>query len=117
MGQVENMKKLGMTDEEIADVLACDSAIEKSKNENPIFPWEMSVEEHKKAVKAANSDEKQKKTPKKVAKDDKKANLLVQIANFLGGITSFVGVNEPTNEIFFTFEGEKYAIKLRKTRK
>lgn len=117
MGQVENMKKLGMTDEEIADVLACDSAIDKTKNEKPIFPWEMSAEEHKKAVKAANSDEKQKKTPKKVEKDDKKTGLLRQIADFLGEISPYVGVTVPTNEIFFTFEGEKYAIKLRKTRK
>ena len=117
MGQIENMKKLGMTDAEIADVLACDSAIDKTKNEKPIFDWEMSAEDHKKAVKAANSDEKQKKTPKKVAKSTVKTDIFCKLHYFLCENTTNVRPDEDNSEIFFEFGGEKFAIKLRNTRK
>ena len=31
MGQIESMRKLGMTDEEIADLLECDKRIDKGE--------------------------------------------------------------------------------------
>lgn len=72
--QIENMRKLGYTDEEIQEILADDDAIEHSKPADKIFDWEMDVEEHKKAIKNANADEKKAKNPNEKVKRERKPN-------------------------------------------
>ena len=52
------MKKAGMTDAEIQQVLLDDKAVDRGQT----MKWDLSPEEHKKAMKYANSDEKKKKT-------------------------------------------------------
>ena len=52
------MKKAGMTDAEIQQVLLDDKAVDRGQ----VMEWDLSPEEHKKAMKYANSDEKKKKT-------------------------------------------------------
>ena len=56
--QLMAMKKAGMTDTEIQQVLLDDKAVDRGQ----IMEWDLPPEEHKKAMKYANSDEKKKKT-------------------------------------------------------
>lgn len=55
--QLTAMRKLGYTDTQIQEMLAADKAIDRGE----IFDWDLPPEEHKKAMKYANSDEKKKK--------------------------------------------------------
>lgn len=55
--QLMAMKKLGYTDEQIQQMLADDKRIDRGE----VLEWDLSPEEHKKAMKYANSQEKTKK--------------------------------------------------------
>ena len=58
--QMTAFKKLGYSDEQIAEMLEDDKAVDR----NEPLPWDMSKEEHKKAMKYANVDEHKKPTAK-----------------------------------------------------
>lgn len=62
--QLTAMRKLGYTEEQIQQMLADDKRIDRGE----ILEWDLSPEEHKKAIKYANSDEKKKKTAEKPTK-------------------------------------------------
>lgn len=94
--QLTAMRKAGYTDEEIQQMLADDKRVDRGE----ILEWDMSTEEHKKAMKYANVTE---KTPKKSAETPKKgattynfdtstkkrkenptkANIIAELATFL----------------------------------
>lgn len=60
--QMAAFRKLGYSDEQIEEMLEDDKAVDR----NEPLPWDMSKEEHKKAMKYANADEHkkaEKKTP------------------------------------------------------
>ena len=63
--QLTAMRKAGYTDEEIQQMLADDKRVDRGE----ILEWDMSAEEHKKAMKYANVTD---KTPKKSAETPKK---------------------------------------------
>ena len=67
--QLMAMKKAGMTDAEIQQVLLDDKAVDRGE----IMEWDLPPEEHKKAMKYANSDEKKKKTAENGEKKGKTA--------------------------------------------
>ena len=56
--QLMAIKKLGYSDAEIQQMLMDDKAVDRGQT----MEWDLSPEEHKKAMKYANSDEKKKKT-------------------------------------------------------
>lgn len=62
--QLAAMRKLGYTEEQIQQMLMDDKRIDRGE----ILEWDLSPEEHKKAIKYANSDEKKKKTAEKPTK-------------------------------------------------
>ena len=62
--QLMAMRKLGYTDEQIQQMLADDKRVDRGE----ILEWDLSAEEHKKAMKYANSTEKTKKTEEKSKK-------------------------------------------------
>lgn len=62
--QLAAMRKLGYTEEQIQQMLMDDKRIDRGE----ILEWDLSPEEHKKAIKYANSDEKKKKTAEKPVK-------------------------------------------------
>lgn len=66
--QLMAMKKLGYSDEEIQQMLADDKAIDRGES----MEWDLTPEEHKKAMKYANSTEKKVKTAEKAEKSAKK---------------------------------------------
>ena len=51
--QMAAFKKLGYSDAQIEDMIEDDKAVDR----NEPLPWDMSKEEHKKAMKYANADE------------------------------------------------------------
>ena len=55
------MRKLKYSDEQIEEMLEDDKAVDR----NEPLPWDMSAEEHKKAMKYANADEHKKPVEKK----------------------------------------------------
>ena len=59
--QINAMKKLGYSDAQIEEMLEDDKAVDR----NEPLPWDMSKEEHKKAMKYANADEHKKPAEKK----------------------------------------------------
>ena len=67
--QIEACRKLGMSEKEIADMYDDDADVEKGIE----MPWDMSKEEHKKAMKYANVDEHKKPAKKAVEPTEKKA--------------------------------------------
>jgi hypothetical protein len=66
--QLMAMKKLGYSDEEIQQMLADDKAVDRGES----MEWDLTPEEHKKAMKYANSTEKKVKTAEKAEKSAKK---------------------------------------------
>ena len=66
--QLMAMKKLGYSDEEIQQMLADDKAVDRGES----MEWDLTPEEHKKAMKYANSTEKKVKSAEKAEKSAKK---------------------------------------------
>jgi hypothetical protein len=94
--QLMAMRKAGYSDEEIQQMLADDKRVDKGE----ILEWDMSTEEHKKAMKYANVTDKKPKTEEKSAKkggtaynfdtsqrkrkeNPTKAGIIAEIATFL----------------------------------
>lgn len=118
--QIEACKKLGMSDKEIAEMYADDDDVDKGIE----MPWDLSKEEHKKAMKRANADEHKKPTAptKRERKSNPtKAGIIAEIATFLTENSEFATENvEITNKermIAFKIGEERYEITLIQKRK
>lgn len=94
--QLTAMRKAGYSDEEIQQMLADDKRVDRGE----ILEWDMTTEEHKKAMKYANVTDKKPKTEEKSAKkggtaynfdtsqrkrkeNPTKAGIIAEIATFL----------------------------------
>lgn len=118
--QIEACRKLGMTDDEIQEMLDDDKAIDRSGTSAKVFDWELDPEEHKKAVKYANSDEKKNKGDKKkpTRKADNVKREIIQLlfdcidVNYPGAV-----VDNPEKYIKFAIGEDEYTISLIKHRK
>ena len=120
-------KKLGYTDEQIEEMLEDDKAVDRGE----ALPWDMSREEHKKAMKYANADEHKKPTEKKAPtnyKFDKpkkenatKAQIIKAISQFIEKSDDIafenVQVTNAERVIEFTICGISYSITLTQHRK
>lgn len=132
--QLMAMKKAGMTDAEIQQVLFDDKAVDRGQ----IMEWDLPPEEHKKAMKYANSDEKKKKTAdsgekkgkttynldatgKKKKENPTKANIIALLATILTENCDFSAENvEITNkerQIAFTVGDNAFELTLVQKRK
>lgn len=132
--QLMAMKKAGMTDAEIQQVLLDDKAVDRGQ----IMEWDLPPEEHKKAMKYANSDEKKKKTTdsgekkgkttynldatgKKKKENPTKANIIALLATILTENGDFSAENvEITNkerQIAFTVGENAFELTLVQKRK
>ena len=132
--QLMAMKKAGMTDAEIQQVLLDDKAVDRGQ----IMEWDLPPEEHKKAMKYANSDEKKKKiadsgekkgkttynldaTGKKKKENPTKANIIALLATILTENGDFSAENvEITNkerQIAFTVGDNAFELTLVQKRK
>lgn len=116
------MRKLKMTDEEIEDILNCDKAIDRGEK----MDFDLTAEEHKKAMKNANADEHKKPTAYKFDKRERKENKPKQ--EVINAIYAFLTENCPflaenveilnkERQISFDFADEKFEITLIQKRK
>ena len=108
----DNMRKQGYTEEEIADMLACDLAIDRGED---LFPLDPSLEiGAKKARRADRTD-----TPKPrehKPNEDKLALLNVLFSAVLPMCESYE-VTNAEREFLFTYNGIKYKVVLSAPRK
>lgn len=102
--RIEAAMKLGMSREDALAMLAEDKRIDRGE----VMEWDLPPEEHKKAMKYANSDEKKKKAPtaykfdtstKKRKENPTKAGIIAELAQFLTENSEFATENvEITNK-------------------
>lgn len=112
--QIENMRKLGMTEEEIAEILEEDKAIDRSGVSDKVFDWEMNPEDHKKAMKLANSDEKKSSDKKKRERkeDPVKRGIIQALFDCLDENYQQAKIDNPERVITFWANGNPYQITL-----
>lgn len=116
--QIEACRKLGMTDEEIKEMFDDDKAIDRSNLNSKVFDWELSPEEHKKAVKFANSDERKPKGERKkpVRKEDVRKREIIQLLFDCLDENYGAVIDNPEKYIKFVIDGEEYTVSLIKHR-
>ena len=108
--QVENLRKLGLTDVEIADVLATDKEIDQG-----VKHFELAEELKPGAKKARRADrtDNPKKAVRERKEDTDKAILLEQLTNAIEGspIHAKCEVTK-AGEFLFTYNGRKFKVVL-----
>ena len=102
--RIEAAMKLGMSREDALAMLAEDKRIDRGE----VMEWDLPPDEHKKAMKYANSDEKKKKAPtaynfdtsgKKRKENPTKAGIIAELARFLTESSEYATENvEITNK-------------------
>ena len=118
--QIQAMRKLGCTEEEIADMLKCDKEIDRGAD---LFPLAKELQAGaKKARRSARTD-----TPKKAdrtrAEDKDKRRLIEYFRNALENevrvsetdfdcVATDVEIVNPEREFLFTYNGKKYKVVL-----
>ena len=110
--QIEALKNLGLTDEEIEDVLKADDEIDHGKK---LFELPKELEEGaKKARMAGNCKGYTKPEKKEKPIDESKRAIISMLAETVENITDTgtVEVINPEREILFTANGKKYKIVL-----
>ena len=120
--QMAAFRKLGYSDALIEEMLEDDLAVDRGES----LPWDMSKEEHKKAMKNANADEHKKPTVYKFDKRERKENvpkrlIIAEIYAFLTEMCSFspqnVEILNKERQISFEYADEKFEITLTQKRK
>ena len=120
--QMQAFKKLGYSDAQIEEMLEDDRAVDRGET----LPWDMSKEEHKKAMKYANADEHKKPTVYKFDKRERKENapkktIIDALFAFLVKNDAFSPANveilNKERQISFDFANEKFEITLTQKRK
>jgi hypothetical protein len=128
--QMAAFKKLGYSDAQIEEMLEDDKAVDRGES----LPWDMSKEEHKKAMKYANADEHkkpvEKKTPttynwstegKKRAENVTKVELIAALAQFLSENEELscenVEITNKQGKISFKVGENEYSFSLTQHRK
>ena len=117
-------RKLGYSDEQIAEMLEDDLAVDRGET----LPWDLSKEEHKKAMKHANTDEHKKplvlNMPKKEAKKNTpKIEIMEKIFEFLSEscdleFENLQVIEMPTQKkVEITYKGENFTLALTNHRK
>ena len=108
--QIEAMRKLGMTEEEIADVLDCDKRIDKGEK-----LFELSDEQKKAVKKATQADRaptvyKFQKRERKA--DNDKADLVNALFSAILPLCDSYEVTNAEREFIFTYHGRKFKVVL-----
>ena len=120
--QMAAFRKLGYSDSQIEEMLEDDLAVDRGET----LPWDLSKEEHKKAMKNANADEHKKPTVYKFDKRERKENtpkrtIIAEIYQFLVENAQFspenVQILNKERQISFDYAGEKFEITLTQKRK
>ena len=120
--QMAAFRKLGYSQAQIDEMIEDDLAVDRGES----LPWDMSKEEHKKAMKNANADEHKKPTVYKFDKRERKENtpkraIIAEIYHFLVENAEFSPLNvqilNKERQISFDYADEKFEITLTQKRK
>ncbi len=122
--QMAAFRKLGYSDEQIAEMLEDDLAVDRGEK----MEWDLSAEEHKKAMKHANTDEHKKPAvykfeQKKAKKNTPKIEIMEKIFEFLSEncdleFENLQIVEMPTQKkVEITYKGENFTLALTNHRK
>ena len=109
--QIDALKKLGLTDEEIADVLATDKKIDKGEK---LFELDADQQKASKKARQAQAPTIYQFKPRERKTDTQKTKILNEILKTvenLADLGSVVATN-PEREIVFTENGKKFKIVL-----
>ena len=115
-------RKLGYSDAQIEEMLEDDLAVDRGET----LPWDMSKEEHKKAMKNANADEHKQPTVYKFDQRERKEHtpkrtIIDEIFKFLTENAQFspenVQILNKERQISFEYADEKFEITLTQKRK
>lgn len=108
--QIEALKKLGLTNEEIAEVLADDKRIDKGEK-----LFELSAEAEKASKKArtvAKAPTVYQFKPREKKVDNDKRKIISAVSVALLGLTDNVEITNAEREMIFTMNEKKYKIVL-----
>ena len=108
--QIEAMKKLGMTETEIAEVLEADKRIDKGEK-----LFELSAEQEREAKKARNAGRAPttyKFTKRERKPDQDKADLLNILFSAVLPVCDTYEITNGEREFLFTYHGKKYKVVL-----
>jgi hypothetical protein len=128
--QMAAFRKLGYSDAQIEEMIEDDKAVDR----NEPLPWDMSKEEHKKAMKYANADAHkkpiEKKSPtvynwstdgKKRTENVTKVELIAALAQFLTDNENFscenVAITNKQGKVEFTVGDNSFSFSLTQHRK
>ena len=120
--QLAAFRKLGCTDEDIAEALEADAAIDRGEQ----MEWDLSPEEHKKAMKTANATEHKKPANYKFDQRPRKENptkaaIITEIADFLRdkseNATQNVTITNKERQIAFKIGEDCFELTLVQKRK
>ena len=124
--QMAAFKKLGYSDAQIEEMLEDDKAVDRNES----LPWDMTKEEHKKAMKYANADEHKKKEPTVYNWDTKgkttkqnvtKEQLISALADFLTENEDLgcenVSITNKQGKVEFTVGENSFSFSLTQHRK
>jgi hypothetical protein len=118
--QIFAMRRLGMTEEEIADVLQCDKEIDRGKR----MDFDLDPETEKMAKKYANVGTRKtptKSEPKKRKENPTKSGIISEIAKFLAenseNACENVTITNAERQIAFTIGENSYEFTLVQKRK
>lgn len=115
--QIKAMRALGMSDEEIAEVLACDKAIDQGKRTD----FDLDPEKEKQAKKLANAGTRKKpiafsQAPKERKIDEEKRMIIDKIADICGNFAKCTEIVNPEREISFIIGENHYSLTLTRHR-
>lgn len=108
------LKKLGLTDEEIADVIECDRAIDKGEK---LFEQTTEQKEASKKACAVGSNKGYTFTKRERKPNEDKRQIIEVIRDALVGSCDSLEITNLEREIALVFNGTKYKITLSAPRK
>ena len=118
--QVQAMRKMGCTEEEIADMLKCDKEIDRGAD---LFPLAEELQAGAKKARRADRTDTPKKADRTRAEDKDKRRLIEYFRNALENevrvsetdfdcVATKVEIVNPEREFLFTYCGRKYKVVL-----
>lgn len=106
--QLQALRKLNLTEEEIADVLATDEQIDKGAK---LFELSPELEQGAKKARRADRTDNPKKVVRERKEDRDKRALIYLLASAIGNVRTEDIVN-PEREFLFTYNGRKFKVVL-----
>ena len=109
LSQVERMKKQGYTEEEIADMLACDKAIDQGVR---LFELDPELEAGAKKARRADRTDTPRKANRERKIDADKVEIIGVLNDAICDLADDVGEIINEREFLFTYNGRKFKVTL-----